>query len=145
MGEQSLLPAERQVSKEETLVEVAVIEDPLCGAARYFLTVKPAADCFDYYESNSESEDSHKLASSKTPLTADQIVDLLTRNHWFRCDITLEGLEDSQLANPGEWVYGGEYPLLSCASKEVGIPEHFRKWVKAHCNKILAERNHDSA
>ena len=145
MDQQSRLPAEQQVSKEETLVEVAVIEDPLCGAARYFLTVKPAADCFDYYESNSESEDSHKLASSKTPLTADQIVDLLTRNHWFRCDITLEGLEDSQLADPGEWGYGGEYPLLSCASKEDGIPEHFRKWVKAHCDKILAERNQDSA
>ena len=145
MGQQSQLPAEQQMSKEETLVEVVVIEDPLCGAARYFLTVKPAADCFDYYESNSESEDSHKLASSKTPLTADQIVDLLTRNHWFRCDITLEGLEDSQLANPDEWVYGGEYPLLCCASKEDGIPEHFRKWVKAHCDKILAERNQDSA
>ena len=133
------------MSKEETLVEVVVIEDPLCGAARYFLTVKPAADCFDYYESNSEIEDSHKLASSKTPLTTDQIADLLDHNLWFRCDITLEGLEDSQLAHPEEWVYGGEYPLLSCASKDEEIPERFRKWVKAYCDKILAERNQDSA
>ena len=145
MGQQSQLPAEQQMSKEETLVEVVVIEDPLCGAARYFLTMKPAADCFDYYESNSEIEDSHKLASSKTPLTTDQIADLLDHNLWFRCDITLEGLEASQLANPSEWVYGGEHTLLSCASKEDGIPEHFCKWVKAYCDKILAERNQDSA
>jgi hypothetical protein len=145
MGQQSRLSLEKQMSKEETLVEVTVIDDPLCGAARYFLTVKAAAGCLDFYESNSESEDSHKLASSKTPLTADQIADLLDHNLWFRCDITLEGLEDSQLAHPEEWVYGGEYPLLSCASAEEGIPERFHKWVKAYCDKILAERNEDSA
>jgi hypothetical protein len=141
MGQQSRLSAEQQVSKEETLVEVAVIEDPLCGAARYFLTVKPAAGCFDYYESSSESEDSHKLVSSKKPLTAEQLVDLLTRNHWFRCDITLEGLEDSQLGHPEEWVYGGEYPLLSCSSTEERVCHRFYAWVKAYCEKILAERN----
>jgi len=129
------------MSREEKLVEVAVLEDPLCGAERYFLTVKAAAGGFEYYEGDSESEGSRKLAFSETPLTADQIADLLSRNHWFRCDITLEGLEDSQLAHPEEWVYGGEYPLLSCASKHDEIPEHFRKWVKAHCAKILAQRN----
>lgn len=141
MDQQSRLPAEQQVSKEEPLVEVAVIEDPLCGAARYFLTVKPAADCFDYYASNSESEDSHKLASSKTPLTADQIADLLDHNLWFRCDITLEGLEDSQLAHPEEWVCGGKYPLLSCASVFKEIPKRFHSWIKDHCNAILQSRN----
>jgi hypothetical protein len=132
------------MSKVETLVEVAVIEDPLCGAERYFLTVRPTADGFEYVESNTTCEESHKLASNKTPLTADQIADLLDHNLWFRCDITLEGLEDSQLAHPEEWVYGGEYPLLSCASKHDEIPEHFRKWVKAHCAKILAQREDTS-
>jgi len=128
------------MSKEETLVELAVLEDPLCGEERYFLTMKPANDGFDYYEGNSQSEGSRKLASSTTLLTTSQIADLLTRNFWFRCDIILESLEDSQLAHPEEWVYGGEYPLLSCASKHDEIPEHFRKWVKAHCAKILAQR-----
>lgn len=130
--------------KEETLVEVAVVEDLLCGAERYFLTVRPTADGVEYVESNTTCEESQKLASNKTPLTADQIADLLDHNLWFHCDITLEGLEDSQLAHPEVWVYGGEYPLLSCASKHDEIPEHFRKRVKAHCAKILAQRNDDS-
>lgn len=132
------------MSKEETLVELAVLEDPLCGAERYFLTLRPTVDGFEYLESNTTCKDFVKLASSKTPLNADKIVDLLTRNHWFRCDITLEGLEDPQLANPGEWVYGGQYPLLSCSSVFEEIPKRFHSWVKDHCNVILQRRSQDT-
>jgi hypothetical protein len=131
------------MSKEETLVELAVLEDPLCGAERYFLTVRPTADGFEYVESNTTCEDFHKLASSNTALNADQIADLLDSNLWLGCDVTLENLEDSQLAQPEEWVYGGKYPLLSCSSKEERICHRFYAWVKAYCEKILAERNQE--
>ena len=131
------------MSKEETLVEVAVVEDPLCGAERYFLTVRPTADGFEYLESNTTCEEFDKLASSKTLLNSDQIADMLDKNIWFRCDITLENLEDCQLAHPGEWVYGGKFPLLSCSSTEERICERFYAWVKAYCEKIVAERNEE--
>lgn len=129
------------VSEEIMLVEVAVIEDPLCPPERYFLSLTKLSDGYEYSESSSISSDTAKLAESAEPLDVAQLAALLNRRHWFGCDVTLQSLEDSQLASPDEWVCGGKFPLLSCASPHEEIPEHFQKWVKSQCQRILESRN----
>jgi hypothetical protein len=129
------------VSEEITLVEVTVMEDPLCLAERYLLSVNKLSDGYEYSESSSVSSERIKLAKSTELLDVAQLVALLSWRHWFDCDATLQSLEDSQLASPDEWVCGGKFPLLSCFSPHAEIPEHFHNWVKSQCQRILESRN----
>jgi hypothetical protein len=129
------------VSEEITLVEVTVMEDPLCPAERYLLSVNKLSDGYEYSESSSVSSERIKLAKSPELLDVEQLETLLNRRHWFACDVTLQSLEDSQLASPEEWVCGGKFPLLSCFSTHDEIPERFHNWVKSQCQRILESRN----
>lgn len=123
------------------LVEVSVMEDPLCPAERYFLSVTKRADGYEYSESSSVSSEKIKLAKSPGLLDVEKLIVLLAERNWFACDVTLQSLEDSQLASPEEWVFGGKFPLLSCFSPHAEIPEHFHAWVKSQCQRILENRN----
>jgi hypothetical protein len=125
----------------KSLVKVSIMEDPLSPPERYFLSLTKLADGYEYTENSSVSSDATKLAKSAEPLNVAQLAALLNRRHWFDCDVTLQSLEDSQLASPDEWVCGGKFPLLSCVSPHAEIPEHFQNWVKSQCQRILESRN----
>jgi hypothetical protein len=124
--------------KMNGLVEIMLIADYLCPAERFSLGVRQLPDAYVYYETSFNGES--KLAKSADPLDVNQLVSLLNARNWFDCEITLMELEDAQLEFPERFVYGGDYPLLSCSSVHPEIPDHFKAWVRAECKKILSDR-----
>ncbi len=95
---------------------------------------------YEYFEVSTGASEKRTILSSPELLAARRLVDLLNHHQWFHSNIVLQGLEDSQLAAPEEWIYGGKYPLLSlhCGLDEVVYG--FRDWVQSQCARIVNQR-----
>jgi hypothetical protein len=128
----------------EPLVELVVSEDPLCPPERYSLTVRRTTNGYEYIESQPECDKGQVALISREPLSNCQLVELLNRQSWFRSDITLEMLEDTQLASPDDWVCGGSHPLLECYTEVEEVADAFKCWVRSRCVELMRQRTHKS-
>jgi hypothetical protein len=115
-------------TSRQTLVEVSVCSDPLCGVEVFSLLEGSDGKRFFYIVRDPMGEES-QVAESNEKHSDDEVYRLLDEGNWFDSDIALqsaeiEGVEDIPRLLEGEW------PLFTIRSSLPLTEQKFREWIE---------------